>query len=138
MASHCKRPAPDRAGFLCPGPARAKRQLDCRCVLGAALWLAAAGLSQAQVRDTGDYLARMDSDGNGTVSLAEYQQWMGYAFERMDRNGDGTLSPGELPGGRGRAVTRQAHLATLAAAFKRQDLDGNGVLDARELAAPPQ
>ena len=107
-------------------------------MLGASLWLAAAGLVQAQVRDTGDYLARMDTDGSGTVSLAEYQQWMGYAFERMDRNGDGTLSPGELPGGRGRTVTRTAHLTTLAAAFKRQDLDGNGVLDARELAAPPQ
>ncbi|OHE88388.1 MAG: hypothetical protein A2579_01690 [Lysobacterales bacterium RIFOXYD1_FULL_69_11] len=107
-------------------------------MLGASLWLAAAGLAPAQVRDTGDYLARMDSDGNGAVSLAEYQQWMGYAFERMDRNGDGTLSPDELPGGRGRAVTRQAHLATLAAAFRRQDVDGNGVLDARELAAPPQ
>ncbi len=106
--------------------------------VGASLLLAAAGLAQAQVHQTGDYLARMDSNGDGRVSLAEYQQWMGYAFERMDRNGDGTLSPDELPGGRGQAVTRQAHLARLAAAFARQDLNGDGVLDARELAAPPQ
>ena len=123
-ASHRKRPAPDRAGFLC-----------------ACVWLSLLvppAPAVAQVRDTATYLARMDTDGDGAVSLVEYQHWMGYAFERMDRNGDGTLSPDELPGGRGRAVTRTAHLATLAAAFRRQDLDGNGVLDTRELAAPPQ
>ena len=107
-------------------------------MLGASLCLAAAGLSQAQVRDTGDYLARMDTDGSGTVSLAEYQQWMGYAFERMDRDGDGVLAPHELPGGRGRPVTRADHQATLAAAFARQDADHDGTLDAAELAAPPR
>lgn len=127
-ASLYEEPAPDRAGFSCARPWWP--------LLLAALMLSAPTL--AQVRDTGDYLARMDTEGNGTVSLAEYQAWMGYAFERMDRDGDGTLSPDELPGGRGRAVTRQAHLVTLAAAFARQDLNGDGVLDARELAAPPQ
>lgn len=95
-------------------------------------------LANAQVRASGDYLRRMDRSGDGRVSLAEYQAWMGYAFERMDRNGDGVLDAAELPGGRGKPVSLAAHRASLAAAFRRQDANHDGVLDARELAAPPQ
>lgn len=92
----------------------------------------------AQVHASGDYLRRMDTGRDGSVSLAEYQAWMGYAFERMDRNGDGLLMPAELPGGRGKPVSLVAHRESLAAAFRRQDGNRDGVLDARELAAPPQ
>ena len=106
-----------------------------------ALAMAASAIplaASAQVQRTGDYLQRMDTDADGRVSLAEYQQWMGYAFERMDRDGDGVLVPAELPGGRGRTVHLADHRETLAATFRRQDVNGDGVLDARELAAPPQ
>lgn len=92
----------------------------------------------AQLRGSGDYLQRMDRDGDGRVSLAEYQAWMGYAFERMDGDGDGVLTAAELPGGRGRPVSLAQHREALAAAFRRQDRNGDGYLDARELAAPPQ
>lgn len=92
----------------------------------------------AQVRASSDYLARMDSNGDGRVVLAEYQHWMGYAFARMDRDGDGVLSAAELPGGRGKPVSLADHRESLAAAFRRQDRNRDGVLDARELAAPPQ
>lgn len=114
-----KRPAPSRAGFL---------------------WLAllAPVAAPAQVRDSGDYLARIDDNGDGRVSLAEYQHWMGYAFERMDLDRDGRLVAAELPGGRGRPISLAEHRKSLADAFRRQDLDHDGVLDARELAAPPQ
>lgn len=108
-----------RAGFLC-----------------LALLLPVAG--SAQVRDSDDYLARLDRSGDGRVSLAEYQQWMGYAFERMDLDRDGRLVAAELPGGRGRPISLAEHRKSLAEAFRRQDLDGDGLLDARELAAPPQ
>jgi len=84
------------------------------------------------------YMARMDEDGDARISLAEYQDWMGYAFAQMDRNGDGVLSPAEQPGGRGAAITREAHRALLAARFHRQDANRDGFLDARELAAPPR
>ena len=98
-------------------------------------------LVHAQVRETSDYLRRMDANGDGRVSLAEYQAWMGYAFERMDRNGDGVLGADELPGGRGgsrsKPVSLAAHRESLAAAFHRQDTNRDGMLDARELAAPP-
>ncbi len=92
----------------------------------------------AQVTQTGDYLAKMDADGDGRVSLAEYQAWMSYGFDGMDRDGDGVLSPAEQPGGKGRALSRAQHLARLAGRFARQDADGSGFLDARELSAPPR
>ena len=114
-----------------------------RClVLAVALGIATAGAdafaAQAQsVRRTTDYLARMDADGDGRVSLAEYQAWMAYGFDAMDRDDDGVLSPAELPGGRGATLTREAHRARLAATFARQDRDRDGFLNASELAAPP-
>lgn len=96
------------------------------------------GAVQAQVRGTGDYLARMDVDRDGRVSLAEYQDWLSYAFDAMDRNRDGTLTGDELPGRRGKAITRVQHRERLAATFKKQDANRDGYLSARELAAPPQ
>jgi hypothetical protein len=101
-------------------------------------WLLASFAATAQVRGSGDYLARMDADRDGRVALAEYQDWLSYAFDAMDRDRDGRLAPGELPGGRGREVTREEHRAKLAAAFARQDANTDGFLDARELAAPPR
>ena len=106
----------------------------CLLALAAAAPLTAA----AQVTATSEYLERMDGDGDGRVSLAEYLDWMGYAFHGMDRDGDGVLSPDELPGGRGRAITLGEHRERLADRFRKQDADGNGTLDARELAAPPR
>ena len=94
--------------------------------------------AHAQVQRTGDYLSKMDADGDGKVSLAEYQDWMGYAFERMDRDRDGVLSPAEQPGGKGQPLTREQHRARLAERFGRQDANRDGYLDAKELAAPPR
>ena len=92
----------------------------------------------AQVRATGDYLARMDGDRDGRIALVEYQDWLSYAFDAMDHNHDGLLSPAELPGGRGKPVARGEHRARLATAFARQDRNRDGFLDAGELAAPPR
>jgi Ca2+-binding EF-hand superfamily protein len=100
--------------------------------------LVAANAVCAQVSSSGDYLARMDADHDGRVSLAEYQDWMGYGFAAMDRDHDGVLAATELPGGRGQPLTREAHRERLAAGFRRQDRNGDGQLDARELAAPPR
>jgi len=100
--------------------------------------LMAAGMAQAQVADTGSYLQRMDTDGDGRVSVKEYVQWMLYAFERMDRNGDGVLSADELPGGKGAPITREQQRQTLVQRFHKQDANGDGYLSAKELAAPPR
>ena len=94
-------------------------------------------LSLAQVTATDEYLARMDVDQDGRIALDEYQAWMGYAFDHMDANHDGMLTPDELPGGRGEPVSLVEHRETLAAMFRRQDVDQDGFLSAKELAAPP-
>lgn len=104
-------------------------------LLLAALLLAAA---PAQVSDTHSYLQKMDSDGDGRVSETEYVQWMLYAFDRMDRNGDGVLTADELPGGKGRAITREQQRQVIVQRFHKQDANGDGFLDARELSAPPR
>lgn len=101
--------------------------------------LCAAAPVRAQLAATpGDYHARMDGDGDGRVSLTEYQQQLGYAFGQLDRNRDGMLDLDELPAGARRAIGLQAHRATLARRFALQDVDGDGFLDVRELTAPPR
>ena len=95
-------------------------------------------MAHAQVQRTGDYASKMDADRDGRVSLAEYQDWLSYAFDAMDRDRDGALSPAEQPGGRGASITREQHRVRLAAAFTRQDANHDGFLNARELAAPPR
>ena len=95
-------------------------------------------LANAQVQRTGDYLSKMDRDGDGKVSLAEYQDWLTYAFDGMDRDRDGMLSAAEQPGGKGQPLTREQHRTRLAERFRKQDVNRDGFLSARELASPPQ
>ncbi|WP_303637386.1 hypothetical protein [Stenotrophomonas tuberculopleuritidis] len=109
-----------------------------RAAITALLALLMAPPALAQVSDTRSYLQRMDGDGDGKVSEAEYVHWMLYAFDRMDRNGDGVLTADELPGGKGRPIRREQQQQTLAQRFHRQDANGDGFLDARELSAPPR
>jgi hypothetical protein len=92
----------------------------------------------AQVRSSSEYLVRMDRDGDGRVSLPEYQDWLSYAFDAMDHDRDGVLSAAEQPGGRGAPLARAVHRERLAERFRRQDTNRDNVLSAKELASPPQ
>ena len=94
--------------------------------------------AQAQLLRSADYLAKMDADGVGRVSLAEYQDWLSYAFDGMDRDRDGVLATNEQPGGKGAPITREQHRARLAERFRKQDVNRDGFLNAKELSAPPQ
>jgi hypothetical protein len=125
-----RKPARMRAGFSFPAPAPAAAlAFALACTFAPAF---------AQVTASADYLARMDADHDGRISLLEYQDWLSYAFDAMDADHDGVLAPAEQPGGRGTPITREAHRERLAAAFARQDANRDGVLSAKELAAPPR
>ena len=86
------------------------------------------------------YLRLFDTDGDGRVSLAEYQAHMLRGFRAMDRNHDGVIEPGEQPPGPRRhgAITEHQYLRNLARVFRRQDANHDGYLSAREMAAPPR
>ncbi|SEM42240.1 EF hand [Pseudoxanthomonas sp. GM95] len=87
---------------------------------------------------TSDYLARMDSDHDGRVSIDEYVSWMTYAFDERDADHNGVLEGAELPGSRGKPIARTTLVAQLRQRFAKQDRNHDGFLDAKELASPPQ
>lgn len=93
---------------------------------------------EAQLIDSGEYLRRIDLNGDGRVAPSEYLDWMSYAFDQRDRDNDGVLDTAELPGGRGRPVSRAQHRARLTERFRLQDTNGDGYLSAKELRAPPR
>ncbi|MFD1788731.1 EF-hand domain-containing protein [Sphingomonas floccifaciens] len=99
------------------------------------------------VRGPGDGLARLDTDGDGRVTRAEFDTGSQARFDRMDTNRDGTIDATEmaaLPGG-GRGMradtngdgklTRAESDAMSKERFDRMDVNGDGVLDAAELQA---
>jgi Ca2+-binding EF-hand superfamily protein len=106
----------------------------------AALALLVFSATAAAQSDVDAYLAMMDANHDGRVSLAEYLDYMSAGFRRMDANGDGVLDAGELPPSPRNhgPLTLQQHRRNLAATFRRQDANHDGFLDARELAAPPR
>lgn len=110
------------------------------CLLAGALLALLAGTVSAQPlpQTPQQYLALMDLNGDGRISLAEYRDYMSRRFRAMDRDGDGALRDDELPVPGARPVRLADYLESLRQAFLRQDLDGNGYLDVRELASPPR
>jgi Ca2+-binding EF-hand superfamily protein len=99
----------------------------------------AAGAGPAVARAAGDdWFARVDTDADGRVSLAEFVAKMSWAFSQRDRDGDGVLQPSEQHVADAKPITLAAHHARLARQFARQDTNGDGFLSRRELLAPPR
>lgn len=118
------------------------RPASAACIAGCMMaGMLAATLPPATARDRGEYFAGIDRDGDGRISLAEFQDYMSRGFRAMDRNGDGILQDHELPEGvvlrPGQPRTLSALLANLERAFHRMDRDGSGWLSEAELLAPP-
>lgn len=111
------------------------------CIAGCLVAASLAPPAAAQRADRAEYFARMDRDGDGRISLAEFQDYMTRGFRAMDRNGDGILQDHELPEGvvlrPGQPRTLSALLANLERAFHRMDRDGSGWLSEAQLLAPP-
>lgn len=92
--------------------------------------------ASAQSRE--QYFSNIDSNGNGGVSIAEFQDWMAYGFNHIDKNADNVIDADEALVPKMAGVTRTRHQANIAAQFRRQDRNKNGELSMRELTAPPQ
>jgi hypothetical protein len=111
--------------------------------VAAALGLLLAASAAAQYGEsTRDYLREFDRDGDGRVSLVEYQDKLSEIFQRMDVNGNGVVDLNEFDpavvGPHTRPISLAQHRKRLADVFRRQDVNRDGYLDARELAAPPR
>jgi hypothetical protein len=104
----------------------------------AALGLAGAALAQDI---TTGHLAGLDSDGDGAVSAAEYDAFMGRAFTTLDKNGDGyvtvvegtaVISPEQFAAANANGddgLSQQEFMAAVNADFQKADLDGDGALN---------
>jgi Ca2+-binding EF-hand superfamily protein len=99
-------------------------------------------VSAQYASSTQDYLGEFDRDGDGRVSLVEYQDKLSDVFLRMDVNGNGVVDLDEFDpavvGPNTRPISLARHRSRLGDVFRRQDVNRNGYLDARELGAPPQ
>lgn len=98
------------------------------------------------MRGRGGGMARLDTDGDGKVSRAEYDAQSARRFARMDINGDGVVDRAEMAAliGRGRmagridadgtgTLTRAQYDAQAGQRFARMDANEDGLIDAAEL-----
>lgn len=97
--------------------------------------------AQSPIDTPEEYLAQMDTDHDGRVSLAEYQVYMSRAFHALDRNHNDVIDLDEFDPAvvtaNTRPLTLAQHYRNLAAEFARLDRNHDGYLDASEIAAPP-
>ena len=97
--------------------------------------LLASASAVAQSRSS--YFNAVDTDHDGRISLAEFQERMSWAFRQMDRNGDNVLTPDEQLVPNAPTLTLAELHSRLAAQYRRQDRNKDGWLSPAEFLAPP-
>ena len=65
-----------------------------------------------------------DTDGDGSISRVEFEQWSNAMFEQLDSNGDGVLGEDEQPRQRGRERFRRGIQGGVLAHASDADQDG--------------
>jgi Ca2+-binding EF-hand superfamily protein len=114
----------------------------------AVLALSAVGIfaaAPAWAQSKSNALAKLDTDNDGTVDLAEAKRAASAVFDRLDRDHDGTLDRAELQGrlnskefaaadpAKGGTLTKDEYLAVVERRFRAANPDNDGTLDAKEL-----
>lgn len=108
-----------------------------RAMLAAATLCAALAAGAVHAGSGSRYFDVVDTDRDGRISLAEYQERMSWAFRQMDANHDGVLAPGEQLVPDAPTTTLAELRQRLERQFHRQDTNKDGWLSAREFLAPP-
>ena len=87
------------------------------------------------MRDSGDMMARMDTNHDGMVSKAEHDAYAQSMFDRMDANHDGSVSKAEMDAGM--KSMHDEHMKDDKATDKAMDMDHHDADDAQDKASPP-
>ena len=93
-------------------------------------------------------IARLDTDHDGTVDLAEVKKAAADVFDRLDTDKDGTLDIKEFKGrlsrkafngadpDKDKTLTKDEYLAAVEQRFKAADPDHDGTVSAAEFRTP--
>jgi Ca2+-binding EF-hand superfamily protein len=128
------------------------RAFVCGILIGPALTIAAPGHAQSQDQMR-QLLERADTNGDGDITRAEFDQVRSEMFARLDRNGDGNVDSKDRPRMFGerfdqayrmlvsldtdgnRRISRAELANGEAPAFVAGDTNGDNVLSRTEIAA---
>ena len=123
------------------------RKLLLAAALGTSL-LTGAAIAQDRMGG-GGMMQRADTNGDGSISRAEFIAQSDQRFARLDKNGDGKLTADELAGGRGMGgrgmtgadangdgvITRAEFTAQAEDRFAKLDANHDGQISADEMTA---
>ncbi len=98
-------------------------------MLSAVATLAGASLASAQPNGGAKRFAKLDTNGDGVVTMQEMEQRALERFAKADANKDGKVTPEE------RRAVFEAHKQER---FAKRDANGNGVLERSELERMPE